>query len=173
TYSRFHPIFKTYRPHLGVDYAAPMGTPVVALGSGRVVSVTWRTGFGRTVQIRHDATYVTQYAHLSAYAKGLHSGERVNQGEVIGYVGQSGHATGPHLDFRVQMNGKWVNPLGLKRGESSPLPVTEKPVFAASVTRWNGLLDELQAGATIRLDANGNLPAPATASTRVDTPPTS
>jgi len=173
TTSRFHPIFKTYRPHLGVDYAAPMGTPIVALGSGRVVSVTWKNGFGRTVQIRHNSTYLTQYAHMSAYAKGLRSGDHVKQGEVIGYVGQSGHATGPHLDFRVQENGKWVNPLGLKRGESSPLPQTQKTAFAASVTRWNGLLDELQAGATIRLDDNGNLPAPATASARVDTPPTS
>ncbi len=173
TTARFHPIFKTYRPHLGVDYAAPMGTPVVALGGGRVCSVTWRTGFGRTVQIRHNDTYLTQYAHLSAYAKGLRSGDHVKQGEVIGYVGQSGHATGPHLDFRVQMNGKWVNPLGLKRGASSPLPQSQKAAFAVSVTRWNGLMDELQAGATIYLDANGNLPAPATASARVDTPPTS
>jgi murein DD-endopeptidase MepM/ murein hydrolase activator NlpD len=173
TYARFHPIFKTYRPHLGVDYAAPTGTPVVALGSGRVCMVTWRTGFGRTVQIRHNSACITQYAHLSAYAKGLHSGDRVKQGEVIGYVGQSGHATGPHLDFRVQMNGKWVNPLGLKRGESSPLPDSQKTAFAANVSRWGGLLDELQAGATIRLDENGNLPAPATASARVDTQPTS
>jgi len=173
TYARFHPIFKTYRPHLGVDYAAPTGTPVVALGSGQVKLASWKSGFGRTVQIRHNATYLTQYAHFSAIAKGIRTGVHVSQGQVIGYVGQSGHATGPHLDFRVQMNGKWVNPLGLKRGESSPLPDRQKLAFAASVTRWNGLLDELQAGATIHLDANGSLPAPATASARVDTPPTS
>ena len=138
-----------------------------------MVKVTWVNGFGRVVQIKHNGTYLTQYAHLSAYAKGLRTGDHVSQGELIGYVGQSGHATGPHLDFRVQQNGKWVNPLGLKRGESAPLPDSQKPAFAATVTRWNGLLDELQAGATIRLDADGSLPTPATASARVDTQPTS
>ena len=173
THKRYHPIFKTYRPHLGIDYAAPMGTPIVALGSGRVVQVGWRSGFGRTVAIRHNTTYLTQYAHLSAYAKGLRSGDHVRQGELIGYVGNSGHATGPHLDFRLQMNGKWVNPLGLKRGESAPLPERERPAFAASVTRWNGLLQGLQAGATIRLDQDGELPAQATAAPRLDTPKTS
>lgn len=173
TTRRFHPIFKTYRPHLGVDYAAPMGTPVVALGSGQVKMAGWKNGFGRTVQVRHNATYLTQYAHFSAIAKGIRPGVHVSQGEVIGYVGQSGHATGPHLDFRLQENGNWVNPLGLKRGESAPLPNSERPAFAATVTRWKGLLDDLQAGGTIHLDANGNLPAPATAAARLDTPPTS
>jgi murein DD-endopeptidase MepM/ murein hydrolase activator NlpD len=173
TTRRFHPIFKTYRAHLGVDYAAPMGTPVVALGSGRVTMVRWRNGFGRTVTIRHNATYLTQYAHFSAYAKGIRPGMHVTQGQLIGYVGQSGHATGPHLDFRVQMNGHWVNPLRLKRGESAPLPDRERPAFVASVSRLNGLLDGLQAGAMIRLDARGELPQPATAAAQLDTPPTS
>jgi peptidase M23-like protein len=177
TTSRLHPIFKVYRPHLGVDYAAPMGTPVVALGSGRVVLMGWRGGFGRTVQIRHNGTYLTQYGHLSAYARGLHPGDRVKQGELVGYVGMSGDATGPHLDFRVQMDGSWVNPLGLKRGESAPLPDRERAGFMESVERLTGLLDQLQAGTTIRLDPDGGLPAPSTAAQpsaqRLDTPPTS
>jgi hypothetical protein len=166
TTARLHPISKTVRPHLGVDYAAPMGTPVVALGGGRVSAVGWRGGFGRMVQIRHNSTYLTQYAHFSAYAKGVHVGTRVKQGEVIGYVGQSGHATGPHLDFRVQENGRWVNPLGLKGGDPEPLPARDRLAFAQTVERMTGLLDTLPAGAMVSLDAPAAFPQ---ALTQLDT----
>jgi murein DD-endopeptidase MepM/ murein hydrolase activator NlpD len=167
TTARLHPIFKTVRPHLGVDYAAPVGTPVVALGGGKVAAMGWRGGFGRTVQIRHNATYITQYAHLSAYAKGVHPGSRVTQGEVIGYVGKSGDATGPHLDFRVQESGRWVNPLGLKGGDPEPLPGRDRPAFARTVDRMTGLLDGLPAGAVVSLDAPAPFPQ---ALTQLDTP---
>jgi murein DD-endopeptidase MepM/ murein hydrolase activator NlpD len=166
TTARLHPIFKTVRPHLGVDYAAPLGTPVVALGGGRVIAMGWRGGFGRTLQIRHNTTYITQYAHLNAYADDVHPGVRVKQGEVIGFVGRSGDATGPHLDFRVQENGRWVNPLALKGGDPEPLPEGDRPAFAQTVERMTGLLDSLPAGAVVSLDAPAAFPQ---ALTQLDT----
>jgi murein DD-endopeptidase MepM/ murein hydrolase activator NlpD len=169
THRRLHPITKTYRAHLGVDYAAPTGTPVVALGGGRVVKAGWINGFGNTVQIRHNETFLTQYAHLSAYARGVRAGTRVQQGDVIGYVGQTGHATGPHLDFRVQQNGKWVNPLGLPSGPSEPLPEGQRAAFTATTGRARGLLDTLHAGEIVPLAD----PAGAPALARLDTPPPS
>ncbi len=113
TYHRKHPIYHVARPHLGVDYAAPTGTPVVALGDGKVVFKGWSNGFGNTVRIRHRAGYVTYYGHLSRYARGLGTGSTVDQGQVIGYVGSTGVSTGPHLDFRVNLRGKFINPLRL------------------------------------------------------------
>lgn len=111
--SRIHPVFHVRKPHLGVDYAAPTGTPVVALGQGRITRCGWVKGFGKTVTIRHPGGYVTNYGHLSRFAKGIAKGRRVDQGDVIGYVGMTGIATGPHLDFRVQHRGRYVNPLRL------------------------------------------------------------
>ena len=102
---------------------------MVALGNGRVVEAGWRGGYGRMVKIKHNGDYVTQYAHLSGYAKGIKAGARVSQGQVIGYVGASGLATGPHLDFRVQQSGRWVNPLALKGGESEPIPARYRAGF--------------------------------------------
>jgi murein DD-endopeptidase MepM/ murein hydrolase activator NlpD len=133
THRRMHPILKKVRPHLGVDYAAPSGTPVVALGSGKVVYAGWIRGFGNTVKVQHGKTYVTQYAHLKGYAKGIRKGVRVDQNQIIGYVGSTGMATGPHLDFRVQENGAWINPLRLKGGVSEPLPAAEREAFLAVV----------------------------------------
>ncbi len=114
THSRMHPVYHVRRPHLGVDYAAPTGTPVVALGNGKVIFKGWSNGFGKSIQINHRAGYVSYYGHLSRYAKGIDQGRQVEQGQVIGYVGQTGVATGPHLDFRVRYNGTFINPLKLK-----------------------------------------------------------
>jgi murein DD-endopeptidase MepM/ murein hydrolase activator NlpD len=172
THSRLHPILKVARPHLGVDYAAPEGTPVVALGGGRVVSVSWKKGFGRTVVIKHNAAYLSQYAHLSRYASGLHAGARVNQGQVIGYVGSTGHATGPHLDFRVQESGRWIDPLRLKGGESLPLPQNEQGAFRELAGRWARSLESLGSGESIPLEDEGDT-TPQVASGLLDTPPTS
>lgn len=108
-YRRLHPVLRIFRPHLGIDYAAPAGTPVSALGDGKVTKLGWNGGFGRYVEIQHDGVYRTSYGHLSAYAQGLKVGARVKQGDVIGYVGSSGLATGPHLDFRFYENGKPVD----------------------------------------------------------------
>lgn len=124
--NRFHPVLKTYRPHHGVDYSAPTGTPVSALGDGKIVFTGQKGGYGRLVQIRHANGYETLYGHLSKIDKKISNGTRVVQGQIIGYVGQSGLATGPHLHFEVRINNKSVNPLTVKlpRGESIPSTLT-------------------------------------------------
>lgn len=165
--SRFHPILKKNRPHLGIDYAAPSGTPVVALGNGRVVFSGWKGGYGRTVQVKHNGTYMTQYAHLSKFAVG--QGVRVKQGQVVGYVGSSGHATGPHLDFRVMENGKWINPLGLSGGQSEPLPKEHRTAFEENVGRIEMVLDRLKPGEAILLPVLERSD-PVVALARLDTP---
>ncbi len=109
TKKRLHPVLKIYRPHLGIDYAAPTGTPISALGNGTITFVGKKGGFGRYIEIRHNGTYRTTYGHLSAFAKGLHKGMKVTQGDLIGYVGSSGLATGPHLDFRFYKDGKPID----------------------------------------------------------------
>ena len=110
SYRRFHPILKIYRPHLGVDYAAPTGTPVVASGDGVVVYAGWKGGFGNFIHIKHPNGIETMYGHLSRFARGIRKGVHVKRGQVIGYVGATGLATGPHLDYRVKVKGKFVNP---------------------------------------------------------------
>lgn len=109
SYRRFHPILRTFRPHLGIDYSAPAGVPVSALGDGVVTFMGKKGGFGRFVEIRHGGTYKTTYGHLMDFAKGLRTGSRVAQGDVIGHVGSSGLSTGPHLDFRFYKDGKPVD----------------------------------------------------------------
>ena len=121
SYHRVHPVHGTVRAHTGVDYAAPTGTPVMSIGDGTVLSVGWGGGGGNTVKIRHNSVYTTAYLHLSKYAKGLKAGQRVRQGEVIGYVGATGTATGPHLDFRVWKNGTPINPLKLESPPAEPV----------------------------------------------------
>jgi murein DD-endopeptidase MepM/ murein hydrolase activator NlpD len=113
TAHRFHPILKAVRPHWGVDYAAPVGTPVSALGKGVVVFAGRHGGYGNYIEVRHGSTYTTCYGHLSRFAHGLRRGTHVEQGDVIGYVGATGLATGPHLDFRVKRDGHFVDPLRL------------------------------------------------------------
>ena len=142
THARKHPILKIYRPHHGVDYAAPRGTPVVALGDGKVIMAKWNGGFGRFVKIRHNSVYSSGYGHLSGYGKGIKSGKYVKQGDIIGYVGSSGLSTGPHLDFRVYKNRTPVDPLKM---ESPP----SNPVKEASLVEYNKLVEKLRA----RLDS--------------------
>jgi murein DD-endopeptidase MepM/ murein hydrolase activator NlpD len=107
---RRHPIFHDVRPHEGVDYGAPTGTPVKAVGDGVVVRRGWQGGYGNTIALRHGAGLESQYGHLSGFARGLTVGARVRQGQVIGFVGSTGWATGPHLDFRLKQNGRFINP---------------------------------------------------------------
>ena len=126
---RFHPVLKRTRPHYGTDYAAPYGTPIYAVGDG-VVSRSGRTrGNGNFVKIKHDDTYQTQYLHMQKFAEGMKVGKHVKQGEVIGYVGSTGLATGPHVCFRFWMDGKQVNHLNLKFPPAKPLPVEVMPEF--------------------------------------------
>ena len=127
--NRFHPILKRRMPHYGVDYGAPTGTPVRATADGTVVSAGARGGGGRTVRLRHANGYMTAYLHLSGYADGIRSGRRVQQGQVVGYVGSSGLSTAPHLDYRVQRNGRWINPATLVNDPVPPLAADVLPAF--------------------------------------------
>ena len=128
---RFHPVLKRYRPHYGVDYGAPTGTPARVTGSGTVVFAGWDGGGGRTVKVRHPNGYLTAYLHLSRFAAGIRKGRRVTQGDTIGYVGATGLATGPHLDYRVQLNGRWINPLAMKVEPAPPIPDGEIAAYLA------------------------------------------
>jgi murein DD-endopeptidase MepM/ murein hydrolase activator NlpD len=139
--SRLHPILKVRRPHQGIDYAAPIGTPVWAVGDGRVIFVGWQGGFGKLVKIQHANGYVSYYGHLSRYAKGLRVGQKVHQKQVVGYVGRTGLATGPHLDFRIKKNGDYVNPfrIGVPAGE--PIPPAAEAEFRMVRDQLFGELD--------------------------------
>lgn len=140
TYARKHPIFKTVRPHTGVDYAAPMGTPVVSIGDGMVVEKGYKGGGGNTVKIKHNSTYTTAYLHLSKYGPGISVGSHVSQGQVIGYVGSTGNSTGPHLDFRIWKNGTPVDPLKLVSPPSEPVPSKMRPEFDSIVNVYRSKL---------------------------------
>ena len=121
SYHRFHPVLHHYAPHLGVDYAAPIGTPVMATGSGAVIAAERNPANGNYVKIRHTNSYITYYLHLSRFAKGIYPGARVEQGQVIGYVGMTGYATGPHLDYRVMKNNVFVNPRTVSLPPANPI----------------------------------------------------
>ena len=121
TMHRRHPVHGDVRPHTGVDYAAPMGTPVRAVGDGTVLSAGWGGGGGNTVKIRHNSVYTTAYLHLSKFGPGIRAGVRVSQGQVIGYVGSTGTSTGPHLDYRVWKNGTPINPLTMEAPPAVPI----------------------------------------------------
>lgn len=140
SYARKHPVFHVVRPHTGVDYAAPAGTPVVALGDGVVTFRAYKGGGGNTIRIRHNSTYETGYLHLSKYAKGLKVGQYVKQGEVIGYVGSTGASTGPHLDFRVWKNGTPVNPLTLDSPSAEPVPNELRQAYDSLANHYNEIL---------------------------------
>jgi murein DD-endopeptidase MepM/ murein hydrolase activator NlpD len=132
--ARRHPIYKVVRPHQGVDYAAPSGTPVSAVAAGKVVTARWSGGFGRLVTIQHDAIYTTMYGHLSSFAPGLKEGSVVRQGDLIGRVGASGTATGPHPDFRLRKNGVFVNPIPeLARQVGRQLEGADSKAFAGVI----------------------------------------
>jgi murein DD-endopeptidase MepM/ murein hydrolase activator NlpD len=133
TTRRVHPILKIARPHLGIDYAAPSGTPVSSIGDGTVLKAQYNGGFGNLVIIRHANGYETYYGHLSKYGKGIKSGVKVNQGQVIGYVGMTGLATGPHLDFRIKLNGKFFDYLKMKQPPSTTLLGEDKTNFENNI----------------------------------------
>jgi murein DD-endopeptidase MepM/ murein hydrolase activator NlpD len=124
--ARMHPILRIVRPHFGVDYAAPIGTPVHAIGDGRVISATNEGGSGRMVKIQHNSVYATGYMHLSRFGAGIAAGKMVKQGDIIGYVGSSGLSTGPHLDFRFYRNGSPVDPLKVDAPPVEPISEENK-----------------------------------------------
>jgi murein DD-endopeptidase MepM/ murein hydrolase activator NlpD len=129
TKNRFHPILKIGKAHLGVDYAAPVGTPVRAVGDGSVTFVGYSGGGGKVIKVRHNSIYQTAYKHLSGYAKGVVSGARVRQGQVIGYVGATGLATGPHLHFEFYQAGRFVDPLGRRFPSADPVAKNQLKEF--------------------------------------------
>jgi len=134
--SRLHPILGYTRAHKGTDYAADQGTPVKAIGDGTVITAGWSNGYGNLVAIRHPNGFVTRYGHMHGFGKGIHSGTRVQMGQVIGYVGMTGLATGPHLHFEVLVSGEQVNPVyAFAKQSGEPIPKTQLVAFQ-SVRDW-------------------------------------
>jgi murein DD-endopeptidase MepM/ murein hydrolase activator NlpD len=144
--ARHHPILKVTRPHKGIDYAAPHGTPVWAVADGKVIHRARASGYGNLIKVLHRNGYVSYYAHLSRYASGLRVGSRIEQKQVIGYVGSTGLATGPHVCFRVQKDGQFVNPAKLRSGTRESIPPELMASFGASRDR---LLARLDGGAIV------------------------
>ncbi len=141
---RFHPILRRVRQHSGVDYVAPRGTPVEAVSDGRVVSAGWSGGYGRLVKVRHAEGYETRYGHLSGFGKGIRSGASVRQGQIVGYVGATGLATGPHLHYEVRKFGSAVNPLRLNPPRRSPVKQAFLPQFRQTRDSLAAIMADLQ-----------------------------
>jgi murein DD-endopeptidase MepM/ murein hydrolase activator NlpD len=142
--NRFHPILRENRPHYGTDYAAPTGTPILSVGEGIVTEARRRGGNGNIVQIRHNGSYRTAYLHLNGFAPGIRKGVQVEQGQVIGYVGETGLATGPHLCYRMYVNNRPINSVAADLPASDSLDETLMPELQRVINRFRGLLDELQ-----------------------------
>ncbi|HYH44992.1 MAG TPA: peptidoglycan DD-metalloendopeptidase family protein [Thermoanaerobaculia bacterium] len=148
TARRFHPVLKIYRPHYGVDYGAPVGTPVQVTANGVVTFAGWDRGGGNVVKVRHGDDYETAYLHLSKFASGIRRGARVRQGDIIAFSGATGLASGPHLDYRVKHRDRWIDPLSLKGVRDETIPQH----MMASYRNWR---DGLRLGMR-----NGTLPEP-------------
>ena len=145
SHSRLHPVLKIRRPHHGVDYAAPMGTPVYALGDGRITHRGWDPkGGGNYIKIKHNSVYTTVYMHLSGFAKGITKGQTVSQGQLIGYVGKTGLATGPHLDFRVYKNGSPIDPLKIEAPSVDPVREENIPRYLEFIESYKSDLDKIK-----------------------------
>lgn len=131
SHSRLHPVHKVYRPHHGVDYAAPSGTPVHSVADGTVIFAGWGGGGGNTIKIKHAGNLQTGYLHLKGFAKGIRVGTKVSQGQLIGYVGSTGTSTGPHLDYRIWKNGTPIDPLKVPQEPAEPIAAEHKARFEA------------------------------------------
>lgn len=144
--NRFHPVAKEWRAHLGTDYAAAPGTPILATGEGIVEEAQFGEFNGNYVKIRHNGQYKTQYLHMSKIANGMHPGRHVKQGEVIGYVGSTGLATGPHVCYRFWKDGQQVDPFKQKLQFSEPLPKKYKADYMAKISPFKGSIDKIEYG---------------------------
>lgn len=133
TSRRLHPVLGIYRAHPAIDYAAPAGAPVYVIGDGAVIGKGWDNGGGNYVKVRHSSGYETTYMHLKGFARGLVKGQRVRQGQLIGYVGSTGMSTGPHLDFRMKLGNRYVNPRTIKSIPAEPIPSTQMAAFKAHI----------------------------------------
>lgn len=138
---RRHPILHKLRAHRGVDYVAPMGTPVKAVGNGKVNFIGTKGGYGKTIILEHGSRYSTLYAHLSGFARNIRPGKQISQGDIIGYVGSTGLATGPHLHYEFRIDGVHRDPLTVALPHSMPIPQSHKPRFLAHATELMGLMD--------------------------------
>ena len=143
TNARFHPILKRYRAHHGVDYAAPVGTPVRSIGDGTVIAKGYQSGGGNFLKVKHNSVYTTTYMHLSRFAKGIQVGSHVRQGQEIAYVGSTGLSTGPHLDFRVHKNGQPIDPLKMEAPPSEPVKPAYRDSFLLVKRRVLAEIDSL------------------------------
>ncbi len=141
TSRRLHPIHQVYRAHYGVDYAAPVNTPVQATADGTVVSAGWNGASGRMIRLRHKNAYETMYLHLRSFAPGIKRGAKVKSGDVIGYVGLSGESTGPHLDYRIRLRGSYINPLSAKFAPVEPIKEEFLEDYKKSIMKYQLLLD--------------------------------
>jgi murein DD-endopeptidase MepM/ murein hydrolase activator NlpD len=133
TNRRFHPITKTWKAHPAIDYAAPRGTPIKSVGDGTIIKISKDRYNGRHIKIRHNSTYQTLYLHMERFARGMKKGKKIYQGEVIGYVGTTGLATGPHLCFRMYKNGSPVNPNRVKTRSASPVSDINKDIYLSAI----------------------------------------
>lgn len=138
---RFHPVLGVKRPHRGTDYAAAIGTPIKAAGDGKIIWRGTKGGYGRTIIIQHGGNITTLYAHMNSYKSGLSTGSRVKQGQVIGYVGKSGLASGPHLHYEFRVNGVHKNPVTVKLPHAEPVPAAERTAFQQQAARLIAMLD--------------------------------
>lgn len=161
--NRLHPVFRTYRAHLGIDYGAPAGAPVVAVASGSVISAGWSGGGGNMVHLRHASGFESYYLHLSSFASGIRAGAHVDQGQLIGRVGSTGTATGPHLDYRLRKNGVFVNPLveHRKLPPGEPIPPAQLAAFRSTADSTLQRISE-----TLAAEAPKSKPDPVAAAAR-------
>ena len=148
---RKHPILGYSKMHKGLDFAAPTGTPIMAAGSGIVESSGWNGSYGKYIRIRHNSTYKTAYAHMSKIKRGITPGQRVNQGEIIGYIGSTGRSTGPHLHYEILVNGRKVNPLTVRLPAGKSIPEIERKPFELSMA---AIEEELMSRGISRLTNN-------------------
>lgn len=142
--NRFHPVLKRRMPHNGVDYAAPIGTPVLSVGDGEVTEAQYRGANGNIVKVRHNGTYTTAYLHLNGFARGIRPGTRVRQGEVIGYVGKTGRVTGVHLHYMIYKNGRPVNPLNIELPPSKEIEGSDRYEFDDLVNRFKQQMSDFK-----------------------------
>ena len=152
TKRRWHPVLNRARAHKGVDYAAPIGTAVKATGNGKVQFVGRKGGYGKTIILQHGGSYTTLYAHLSRYARGLRSGKRVRQGQVIGYVGKTGLASGPHLHYEFRVKGSHRDPLRVRLPKAMPIAESYREDFTTQTQSLLVQLDLLRRAHLARME---------------------
>ncbi|NCO51491.1 MAG: peptidoglycan DD-metalloendopeptidase family protein [Deltaproteobacteria bacterium] len=156
TNKRFHPITKSWKAHPAIDYAAAKGTPIKTVGDGTILRIGYTSGNGNFIEVRHNGGYKTMYLHMSRFAKGMSRGKRLSQGQVIGYVGSTGLATGPHLCFRMKRNDAPVNPYKVKAPAAKPVSTASMPLFQQQVAALRRELDRRNPQQTAQLQAPVN-----------------